>query len=107
VARPRKGDGLKLLDSEADLLQTHAQPSDAQRATCQPPTPLYLATGTLPLHTQSRMPKSRSPKRPMLPWVSEPRAACGQEMTYGTFLERYLKRFGQARPGGSAPAFTE
>ena len=68
----------------------------------------YLASRTfLWAGHVARMPKSRSPKRPMLPWVSEPRAACGQEMTYGTFLERYLKRFGQARAGGSAPAFTE
>jgi hypothetical protein len=28
-------------------------------------------------------------------------------MTYGRSLERYLKHFGQARAGGSAPAFTE
>jgi hypothetical protein len=28
-------------------------------------------------------------------------------MTYGRSLGRYLKHFGQARAGGSAPAFTE
>jgi hypothetical protein len=43
----------------------------------------------------------------MLPWVMESRIAGGQEMTYGRSLGRYLKHFGQARAGGSAPAFTE
>jgi hypothetical protein len=43
----------------------------------------------------------------MLPWVLEPRIAGGHEMTHGRSLERYLKHFGQARAGGSAPAFTE
>ena len=28
-------------------------------------------------------------------------------MIYGSLLERYLKHFGQARVGGSMPAFTE
>jgi hypothetical protein len=55
----------------------------------------------------ARMPKSRSPKRLMLPWVLEPRVTGGQEMTYGRSLERYLKHFGKARADGSAPAFTE
>jgi hypothetical protein len=43
----------------------------------------------------------------MLPRMLEPWVACGQEVTYGRSLERYLKHFGQARAGGSAPAFTE
>ena len=53
------------------------------------------------------MPKNRSPKRLMLPWVPEARIAGGQEMTYGRSLERHLKHFGQARTDGSALAFTE
>jgi hypothetical protein len=55
----------------------------------------------------TRMPKSRSPKRPVLSWVMKPRVAGGQEITYGRSPGRYLKHFGQARAGGSAPAFTE
>ena len=43
----------------------------------------------------------------MRSWVSEPRIAGGQEMTYGRSLERHLKHFGQARTDGSALAFTE
>jgi hypothetical protein len=39
--------------------------------------------------------------------VREPRIAGGQDITYGRSLERYLKRFGQARADGSAPALTE
>ena len=38
------------------------------------------------------MPKSRLPKRLVLPWVRAPRATGGQEMTYGRSLERDLKR---------------
>ena len=53
------------------------------------------------------MPKSRSPKRLMLPWVPEPRIAGCQEMAYGRSLERHFKHFGQARDDGSAFAFTE
>jgi hypothetical protein len=55
----------------------------------------------------ARMPKSRSTKKLMLPWVMETRIAGGQKMTCGRSLGRYLKRFGQARADGSAPAFTE
>ena len=40
------------------------------------------------------MPKSRLPKRLMLPWVRAPRVTGGQEMTYGKSLERYFKRLG-------------
>jgi hypothetical protein len=68
----------------------------------------YLASHTfLWAGHVARMPKSRSPKRLMLPWVMEPRIAGRQEMTYGRSLECYLKHFGQAHAGGSAPAFTE
>ena len=51
----------------------------------------YLASRTLLWAGHvTRMPKSRLPKRLMLPWVHEPRIAGGQEMTYGRSLERHL-----------------
>jgi hypothetical protein len=43
----------------------------------------------------------------MLQWVPTSRIAGGQEITHDGFLGRYLKHFGQARAGGSAPTFTE
>jgi hypothetical protein len=55
----------------------------------------------------ARMPKSSSPRMLMRPWVLEPQIAFGKEMIYGRSLGRCLKHFGQARAGGSAPAFTE
>ena len=68
----------------------------------------YLASRTLLWAGHvARMPKSRSTKKLMLPWVMETRIAGGQKMTCGRSLGRYLKHFGQARAGGSAPAFTE
>jgi hypothetical protein len=55
----------------------------------------YLASRILPWNGHvARMPKSRSPKRLMLPWVLEPRIAGGKEITYGRSLGRYLKHFG-------------
>jgi hypothetical protein len=49
----------------------------------------YLASLTLLWSGHvSRMPKSRSLKRLMLPWVMEPRIAGSPEMTYGRSLER-------------------
>jgi hypothetical protein len=68
----------------------------------------YLASRTFFWASHvTRMPKSRSSKRPVLSWVMKPRIAGGQEMTYGRSPGRYLKHYGQARAGGSAPAFTE
>jgi hypothetical protein len=42
----------------------------------------------------ARMPKSRLPKRPVLPWVQEPRLSGGQEMNFGRSLSRHLQHFG-------------
>ncbi len=39
------------------------------------------------------MHKNRLPKRPMLSWISEPRVAGGQEMTYGRSLQRHLAHY--------------
>jgi hypothetical protein len=68
----------------------------------------YLACHTLLWAGHvARMLKSRSPKKLMLLRVLKPRIACGQEMTYGRSLKRYLKHFRQACAGGSALALTE
>ena len=53
------------------------------------------------------MPKSRLPKRLMLPWVHEPRIEGGQEMTYGRSLERHLRYFGLVDDSGKAISFSE
>jgi hypothetical protein len=68
----------------------------------------YLANRTLLWAGHvARMPKSRLPRRFMLPWVQEPRVAGGQEMTYGRSLERHLTHFGILDAGGAPLAFTD
>ena len=53
------------------------------------------------------VPKTFSPKRLMLPWVSGPRLAGGQKMSYGSSLEHDLKHFGLEHADDSASAFIE
>jgi hypothetical protein len=65
-------------------------------------SPTFLWAGHV-----ARMPKSRLPKRLMLPWVQEPRVAGGQEMTYGRSLERHLALFGILDADGAPLAFTD